>query len=195
MIVFDVQQKTDKELVTLALQDPDNFLHIMQRYEAQLLRYVMRTINASESDAEDILQEVFLKVYQNLNGFDQRLKFSSWIYRITYNHTISYYRKNKKHSVILSVEDNQIMMERLASDLDIQEQVDTKIVGERVATLLNKLDKKYRQVLILKYLEEKDYKEISDILRKPSGTVATLINRAKEKFKSILLANKITPQL
>jgi len=51
--------------------------------------------------------------------------------------------------------------------------------------MLNKLDDKYKEVLVLKFLEEKDYKEISDILQKPLGTVATLINRAKKQFKSI----------
>ena len=55
-----------------------------------------------------------------------------------------------------------------------------------MSKLLAKLDKKYSDVLILKFLEDKDYKEISNILQKPSGTIATLLNRAKAKFKDIL---------
>ncbi|PIZ73055.1 hypothetical protein COY06_05820, partial [Candidatus Peregrinibacteria bacterium CG_4_10_14_0_2_um_filter_41_8] len=66
----------------------------MQRYEGRLLAYINRLINVSNGEAEDILQEVFIKTYQNLNGFDLNLKFSTWVYRITYNQVISFFRKN-----------------------------------------------------------------------------------------------------
>jgi RNA polymerase sigma-70 factor, ECF subfamily len=143
----------------------------------------------SDGDAEDILQEVFIKTYENLNDFDQDLKFSSWIYRITYNHSISYYRKNKAKMQTLSLEDNEILLEKLRSEFNLTESVDQKMLKEKVKELLSQLDKKYRDVLILKYLEDKDYTEISNILRKPMGTIATLLNRAKDKFREILKNN------
>lgn len=154
--------------------------------------YIKRITNASTEDAEDILQEVFIKAYQNLNDFDQSLKFSSWIYRITHNHTISHYRKNKKSQQDISLEDNEIIYEKLAADLNIKEETDQTLLKEKIKTLLSKLDRKYREVLILKYLEDKDYTEISNILKKPMGTVATLINRAKNKFKELATKNNLT---
>ncbi len=173
----------------MTLENADDFIFIIKRYERQLFVYIKRLMKMSSDDAEDILQEVFIKTYENLNDFDQDLKFSSWIYRITYNHTISYYRKNKAKMQTLSLEDNEIFLEKLRSEFNLTENVDKKMLKEKVQKFLQKLDKKYRDVLILKYLEDKDYTEISNILRKPMGTVATLLNRAKDKFREILKNN------
>ena len=184
-----ISKKSDAQLVASALKNADDFLFIIKRYERQLFAYIKRLMKISDGDAEDILQEVFIKTYENLNDFDRDLKFSSWIYRITYNHTISYYRKNKAKLQTLSLEDNEMLLEKLRSEFNLTENIDNKILKEKIQELLKQLDKKYRDVLILKYLEEKDYTEMSNILRKPMGTIATLLNRAKDKFREILANN------
>ncbi|PIR03613.1 MAG: RNA polymerase subunit sigma [Candidatus Magasanikbacteria bacterium CG11_big_fil_rev_8_21_14_0_20_39_34] len=184
---MDEQQskKTDQELVVLTLYNKENFLFIIQRYEDKLLRYIKRISNVGHEEAEDILQEVFLKVYQNLNGFDSNLKFSSWIYRITHNEVISQFRKKKAQPEKKDFEPE--MYENIASDLNIEHQIDQKILKEAVEKALAKMEPKYAEILILKYLEEKSYEEISDILQKPMGTVATLLNRAKKHMQKHFL--------
>jgi len=177
---------SDLDLIGLSLEDPENFTLIVERYELKLFYYLKRLLSCSEAELEDLLQETFLKIYQNLNGFDPKLKFSSWIYRIAHNHAISYYRKYKNHPESLSSEDTQLFFERFASDTDIPAELDQKILQKKVRAAIDKLDQKYQEVLILKFLEDKDYKEISDILKKPMGTVATLVNRAKKQFKQEL---------
>ena len=174
--------KTDEELVALTLDSQGNFLHIINRYEEKLKRYIRRITNVNEDDVEDILQEVFIKVYKNLNSFDKDLKFSSWIYRITHNHVISEARKRQARVEVIPGEDNDNILKNIRSDIEIEEEIDYNYLKENIDIILEKIDTKYREVLILKYLEEKDYKEISDILKKPMGTVATLLNRAKKKF-------------
>jgi RNA polymerase sigma-70 factor (ECF subfamily) len=159
---------------------------LIERYEGKLFHYIKRTINFPDQETEDILQEVFIKAYKNLNSFNPDLKFSSWIYRITYNHTISYWRKNKNNNLNLSIEDSEILLKTLSTDEDIADNLDTQLESESVREAINSLDKKYRDVLVLKFLEDKSYEEISDILKKPSGTIATLINRAKTKLKDKL---------
>ncbi|MBT3865285.1 sigma-70 family RNA polymerase sigma factor [Candidatus Peregrinibacteria bacterium] len=186
------KQKSDFQLVKATLEDADNFAHIIAKYEKQLFVYIKRLTNISNDDAEDILQEVFIKIYENLNDFDESLKFSSWIYRIAHNHTISSYRKNKKSSQDISLEDNEIIYDKLASELNLHEETDKKLLAAKVKKLLLKLDEKYREVLILKYLEDKDYTEISNILKKPMGTIATLMNRAKAVFRKTITENNIT---
>jgi len=173
----------------LALKNADDFIFLIQRYEKRLFVYIKRLAKISDGDAEDILQEVFIKTYENLNDYDIGLKFSSWIYRITHNHTISFYRKNKRASQTLSLEDNAILFEKIKSEFNLKDKIHNKIQKEEISHLLLKLDKKYREALILKYLEDKNYREISNILRKPMGTIATLLNRAKEKFREILKNN------
>lgn len=180
---------TDEELVELTLSNSDHFLHLMERYEGKLFAYIRRLVNAPAPDCEDILQEVFIKAYENLNAFDKNLKFSSWIYRITHNHSISFYRKFKNQPITLSNEDTDTFFENLSDELNIQDLTHATLEAEKITQLLSKLDEKYRTVLILKFLEGKDYTEISDIIKKPMGTVATLINRAKTKFKKILISN------
>jgi len=174
------QEKSDQELVQLSIKDQDNFLYLMERYEKRLMRYIMRISNCDFNDAEDILQEVFIKVYRNLNNYDSKLKFSSWIYRITHNEVISDFRKKKIRPQKMPSESNEEMLEKITADIDIEKEIDNKINRKAIMKLLNNIDIKYKEVLILRFIEDKSYQEISDILQKPNGTVATLINRAKK---------------
>lgn len=178
-----LQEKTDEELVALALKNPQAYSFLVERYEEKLLRYIMRISVNTKEDAEDVLQDVFLSAYKNLNDFDQDLKFSSWIYRIAHNKVISHFRKVSARPKVMTYEGDSNILNIIASDEDITRDIDRKFTAKEVYEILDKLDDKYREILILKFLEEKDYKEISDILEKPMGTVATLINRAKKQFK------------
>ena len=180
---------SDEQLVEISLKEQDCFYYLMKRYEPKILHYVKRITNVSKEESEEILQEIFIKVYRNLNGFNQKLKFSSWIYRIAYNEIINQYRKNKSYSsmISLNIEDDDAnnMADLLRDTFDIQDNYITRENTEKVRETLTELPDKYREVLILRYLEDQSYNEISDILRKPAGTVATLINRAKSNFKKI----------
>ena len=189
--VVNFNDITDEELVPLILQDQENFLYLVRRYEEKLTRYIRRISGLDKEDIEDLLQEVFIKVYQNLNDFDTSLKFSSWIYRITHNHVISNFRKSKARPVTISIDEETEIARRIASGIDILKEVDQGLQKKVVVDVLKKMDKNYKEVLILKFLEEKDYNEISDILQRPIGTVGTLINRAKKQFKQIVEREKI----
>jgi RNA polymerase sigma-70 factor (ECF subfamily) len=183
-------EKTDRELVKFTLRDKNSYGYLMQRYEKKLMRYIIRLSGASKDDAEDILQGVFIKAYQKLNDFDINLKFSSWIYRITHNETVSYLRKSDSRPKILSPEKNSIMVNLLKKEPDLEKEIDRKKLAENINKIIYGLKRKYKEVLILKYIEEKDYREISDILKKPPGTVATLLKRGKEKLKAEIMKHK-----
>ncbi len=180
---------TDEELVRYSLHDENAFYSLMKRYEPALLRYIKRIMPASREEAEDILQEIFIKVYRNINGFDINLKFSTWLYRIAHNEVISQYRKDRRYRSSLNIDDavtdSRLLVNFLtdASNMESDYLVREKV--EEVRKALEKLAPKYRDVLVLRYLEELSYEEIGDILQKPSGSVATLLNRAKEKFKKL----------
>jgi len=167
------------------------FSCIVERYEAKLTRYIRRISAATQEDAEDLLQEIFVKVYRNLYGFDPSLKFSSWIYRIAHNQVISQWRKTKSRPQVLKFEADEDFLKFIAADEDLAGNIERKFTGEEVRDVISRLDGKYKEVLVLKFLEEKDYKEISDILRKPLGTVATLINRAKKQFAKVVKEKEI----
>jgi len=174
------EEPSDKTLVQQTLQDAEAYRHIIDRYRAKLLRYINHLGAREHSQQEDILQDVFIKTYRYLNAYNNDFPFSSWIYRITHNETMSYFRKKKLQP--LSLEQLNIV------DFFSEEQAHTEetIDVERIKELIKTLDQKYTDVIVLKYFEEKSYDEIADILQKPPGTIATLLNRAKQKLKILL---------
>ena len=173
--------KTDEQIVVLTLKSQDYYLCIMKRYETKLLNYILKISNINREDGEDILQEVFIKAYQNLNDFDLNFKFSNWIYSIAHNTTISAFRKKKVRPQTVSWEDEDLN-NILESTLDVENTSLQKLTYKQILKIINRLPLKYKDVLILKFVEGKDYREISDILRKPMGTIATLINRARKSL-------------
>lgn len=177
--------KTDEQIVVLTLKNQDYYLCLMKRYEVKLLNYILKISNISREDGEDILQEVFVKAYQNLNDFDLNFKFSNWIYSIAHNTTISAFRKKKVRPQIVSWEDEDLN-NILESTLDVENTSLQKLTYKQILKIINQMPLKYKDVLILKFVEGKDYQEMSDILRKPMGTIATLINRAKKSLKQEL---------
>lgn len=183
--------KTDEELVALTIKSQDFFSCLVDRYNEKLMRYIMRISASTREDAEDLLQEIFVKAYRNLNDFDQSLKFSSWIYRIAHNQVVSQWRKLKTRPQVIKFEADEDFLKFISDDENLAENTERKFADAEVRELLDELDKKYKEVLVLKFLEGKDYKEISDILQKPLGTVATLINRAKKQMRKIIKEKKI----
>jgi RNA polymerase sigma-70 factor, ECF subfamily len=186
----DCQHKTDEEIIGMVKNDPDFYYCLVDRYEDKIIRYIRRLTNVSPEALEDLGQEIFIKAYENIHDFDPQLKFSSWIYRIAHNHVISYWRKNQKGKEIISYDADESYANLLDSGEDLIGQLDQKIAGQKIAATLNTLKPIHKEVLVLKFLEGKDYNEISDIILKPVGTVGTLISRAKKEFRS-----KVTAQL
>ena len=184
--IKETQNLTDEQVVKLVLEDQNYFLTIINRYKTKLFVFIKRLTNIDDEDAEDVLQDVFLKIYLSLNDFDGNLKFSSWAYAITRNQVISNHRKVKVRAEGHAVGLDDDSASKLASSIDIQEDTDKALAKEKITLILNNLDKKYREILVLKYLEEKNYQEISDIIRKPVGTVGSMINKAKRLFKKEL---------
>jgi len=174
------KDKTDEELVELTLKDQNFLFCLTRKYETKLISYILRISNVPKEEAEDILQDVFIKVYYNLNSFNKDLKFSSWIYRITHNQVISNFRKIKARAETVSFDFKDEIMENIASEFDIKEELDYKIFRKKVAIALNNIDSKYKEVLVLYLLEEKSGQEISDILKKRINTVYSLISRGKK---------------
>lgn len=178
---------SDEEMVGLALQEQAFFAHVIQRYEERLARYIRRLGIHDPDDRADVLQEIFIKVYRNLNSFDRSLQFSSWIYRIAHNEAISWYRKRNARPEGHLVLDSDDVFLFLSTNEDSSEVEFDKHVNEQMlADALSQVDEKYRSVLLLRYFEHKDYNEISDILQIPVGSVGTLLHRGKHALRDVL---------
>jgi len=174
---------TDEEVVVLVCKgDKNKFALIIERYEDKLFRYIKRLANQSSEDVEDILSEVFLSAYSNLQGFDSHKNFGSWIYRIAHNKVIDYF-KSKKCSYLLNEDSEELIWnkDQFFEDLEIEKE-NRQIVNDAIPTL----ELKYKEVILLYYFEEKSYQEISDILHISVNQVGVLIYRAKKYLKQKL---------
>ncbi len=173
----------DRELVAAALRDRNSFALIVRRFEPQLSRYLRRLLGWSSQSTEDVLQDVFVKVYLNLNDYDRTRPFSPWIYRIAHNEAMSFLRKRRAEPYMISGEEGMLLLDRVLDSFNVQESIDRSRLEEWVRTEIGKMGPRYRSALVLRYLEQKNYKEIAEILRVPMGTVATLINRGKKRLR------------
>lgn len=174
---------TDEELVVRVQKgDTEAFGTLVERYEEKLLRYGRRFLSRSE-DIEDIVQDVFMSAYQNIKGFDTRARFSPWIYRIAHNAFVNEFRKHKRTPVVF-VDFDTLISHPVYDDpaLHEREQKEMRVMIEKG---LGEMEIKYREVLILYYLEDMSYKEISDILKVPTGTVGIRIKRAKSLLRKV----------
>ena len=173
------KEKTDAELIELAKANPESFGLLMERYQIPLFHYIRRLTQLPKEDVEDLLQEIFIKIYQKLNEYNELLKFSSWAYRIAHNHMVDFFRKAAARPRTNSLEEAELA-KLLKSGMDLEKDISSKDCLKKIRDCLKALPMKYEEILVLRFIEEKTYEEIMDILKKPKGTVATLISRGKE---------------
>jgi len=179
----DLEKASDESLAKEILKDPENLSFLIDRYWQQLFFFVKRISYFSSDDTEDILQDVFIKVYRNINSFDSSYKFSTWIFQITRNTTIDAIRKKTSRPQEFSLDQNDLRQILVESGIDIEEKIINKEKIKIIEKTIRALPFKYQEVMILKFLEEKTYEEMVDIIKKPKGTVASLLNRGKALFK------------
>jgi len=182
---MNLSKLSDEKLALFMQQNNGQGIEVViDRYQAKLLRYVTG-ITKDPDKAEDVVQETFISVFKNINSFEVSRKFSSWIYRIAHNKAISEIRK---HSFLgLEAAFNVAGVENL--DQTITKELDKSKTKELILSRVNNLPLKYREPIQLRYLEEKSYEEVSDILRIPVSTVGVRIKRGLEKLKRSLNIN------
>lgn len=174
---------TDNELVELSKTSPDYFGILVERYEEKIKRYVLRITYVPKEDREDMLQNIFIKAYININSFNTELSFNSWIYRIAHNEVIDSARKAKTKIKYGHHDSDDEIFDWTADNNHFLKELEIQESKKHIEKIINQLDLKYKEVLYLRYIESYSYEEIGDMLKKPKGTIATLVNRAKKKFK------------
>lgn len=178
------EELSDNELIeTIRQKDSQRYALIVERYRGKLFAYLYRLIGEKE-EAEDLLQDVFIKAYRNLSSYDTSRKFSSWIYRIAHNEAVNHIkRKSLKRFISLdSITSVKDKLESSSTEDNAEVGWIRKETNKEVDEAIDRLPLKYKQVLVLRYYSDKSYEEISDILGKPVNTVGTLIKRAKNKL-------------
>ncbi len=162
--------------------DLEAFNALLERYQQKILRYGHKFL-LENGDIEDVGQEIFLKAYRNIKSFDTTRKFSPWLYRIAHNEYINHGKKRKSEP--LEFFDFDTFFPHPQSGDTADKSIDHEQIKEILNNFLDKLSSKYREPLILYYIEELDYKDIAEVLQIPVPAVGVRLNRAKKKLREM----------
>jgi RNA polymerase sigma-70 factor (ECF subfamily) len=179
----------EKELVERARRDPEVFGKLYDQYYSRIFNYVLRRV-ANIEIAQDITSEVFFKALKNLRQFHWRnVPFSSWLYRIATNQITDYFRGGKQEMFSLEEISEPISNSSLSVETEVIEAEEELEKHEDFLILhqsISRLPLKYQEVITLKFFENKQIKEIGEILGKREGTIKSLLHRGLKKLKKLM---------
>lgn len=187
-----VVEISDKELIKrFRNNDESAFEELVLRYQKKVYNTVLRMLSNLD-DASDITQEIFIKVYQNLEKFKGQSSFSTWLFSIAGNHCRDELRKRQKelkHSSLDSIAEKRKETERVSDNNSNYQPEESSIQNEQfrdIEIALSKLSIEYRESLVLRDIQGFTYDEISKILDLPAGTVKSRLSRARRKLRDEL---------
>lgn len=185
MTVISRSDVSDSLLVKNALSgNQAAFRKLVEQYSGLVYHFVYRMTQDADL-ADEMTQEVFVRVYKNLKTFDQRKPLKPWILRIAANTTTSALRKRSKVVSLDALTEEGDWLEPVETETRMPESMsELAINSEMVFRALHQLDPNYRQVLILRYCEEFSYEEIAQTLDVPINTVRTWIRRGLDRLRS-----------
>lgn len=157
------------------------FRVLMSRYQERMYWHIRRLV-VSHEDADDVLQNTFMKVFKNIDSFKRESKLYTWMYRIATNESMTFLKKNRKRSLSDGLESQEDYLNQLESDVGFNGDVITKSLLAAIATL----PEKQRLVFQLKYFDELTYKDISEIVGTSEGGLKASYYHATQKIKEHL---------
>ena len=162
---------------------------LVSRYKDPLTNYIYRFLGDMK-ECEDLLQETFLRVYRNRHSYRRIARFSTWLYTIAGNLARSEYRKRKRRRIssLQSVNKNDEEYEMEVPDETFSPDKDTEssIQDFYIQDALTKIPEEFREVVVLRDVQQLSYEEIAEITGLPMGTVKSRINRGRTKLQILL---------
>jgi RNA polymerase sigma-70 factor (ECF subfamily) len=168
---------------------------IVQRFHRRIYNICYRFAGSAD-DAQDLTQEVFIKVYRTVGSFDgEKASFNTWVTTVTRNLLVDHFRKTRNERATDSIDasqgtddDGPTLADRLAADgsENPQKHVETRERREMVHRALQQISPDLREAVILRDLQDMDYREIAQVLKVPEGTVKSRINRGRAELARLL---------
>lgn len=180
-------REQDEKILALFKEDStkeQGFNLLVETYSEQLYWQIRRMVFVHE-DADDVLQNLLIKVWRYLDNFQENSALHTWLFRIAYNESISHIRKNKKHLII---EDADVM-DTLSQQLKADPYFDGNEVELKLQAAIAALPPKQRMVFNMKYYEEMPYSEMSEVLETSEGALKASYHHAVKKIEAFLKAD------
>ena len=187
-------QATDHDLIALAASGSEKaYRELLDRYQRPVFSLIYRMVRDREK-AEDLAQETFVKVFNHIDSFNPKYKFSSWIFKIASNLTIDAIRKKDLETVSLDGSRNASTPDEIdatritveSRDENPEEFLEAKELGQELERAIGELRPEYRTAILLRHVEGRPYEEIAEIMGVPLGTVKTYIHRARGELRETL---------
>ena len=182
------KETSDEALIT-RFQQGDNYAFdlLVKRYKEPLLNFIYRFVG-DVTEAEDILQETFFRLYKNKHYYKEIAKFSTWIYTIAGNLAKTELRKRKRRKFFsISQSSTEDRDYEITDDSSNPERdTNTQITDHIIQKAIDKLSPKFKEVIILRDIQGFSYEEISEMVKVPLGTIKSRVNRARLKLQEDL---------
>ena len=175
--------KRDIEL--LKASNPTTWKRFINEHHA-LVYSLSSSFTNNEEEKKDLCMEIFSKFFQGISGFKQESKLSTYFYRIAYNHLINFSKKAKGNCISITDMQDDYEDSLATDDCNPMEEIDLERSHALLKTSIDSLPMKYRTAIILFYYEDKDYKQVADIMQMPLGTIKTILFRAKQMMRTQL---------
>ncbi len=187
-----MKKLSDQEIIeSIKLGNQSDYSIIVDRYKDKAFSLLKKMLK-NEQDAEETLQDCFIKAYNSLSGFKGEAKFSTWFYRIVYNTALTKLssKKRKTENEMSSVDEHF----NLKSDYDYNVS-ERKDMSEFIIELVNKLPEKHSAIISLFYLDEMSCEEISKTLDISLSNVKVMLHRSRNALKDIIIENNLVEEL
>jgi RNA polymerase sigma-70 factor (ECF subfamily) len=186
---MNLRELTDEEVVVLVQNgNKDAYGEVLNRFEPKIKKYAYRFFRDKE-EITDMVQDVFIKAYINLQSYNSTMRFNPWIYRIAHNEFVNKIAW-KSIRKLVPIDSDELIPLAISAPEDVMRdalQEDEKRIMEEY---LSQLDDKYKTPIILFYYQDLSYEEISDVLQIPPNTVGVRIKRGKDRLKAIIEQRK-----
>ena len=179
---------TDEELISRFQKgDERAYVELVNRYKDRLLNFVFQFLGDIEQ-AEDVVQDTMLRLYEKKHYYKEIAKFSTWIYTIARNLANTELRKRKRRkTTYLSQLSKERQFEIPAIQDDVDQSLQNEFINDRIQSAINNLPEHSKVVIILRDIQELSYEEISNIVEVPLGTIKSRINRARIQLQAELI--------
>lgn len=183
VVAKKITDYTDSELIARYLRDQNTmyFTVLYRRYAGKVFAKCISML-ADEGQARDATQDIFIKVLLNLAKFTEQSSFSTWVYSITYNYCIDMIRKKKKMPLLFTEDLGKISRE---TDPEVPDSVLLEMKQERLEKVIDRLPPGDKAILMMKYIDDMQIKEIGDVLGKTESAIKMQIMRAKQRSQAI----------
>jgi RNA polymerase sigma-70 factor (ECF subfamily) len=190
----EIAKLSDVEVVALAQQGKEvAYRELLARYERPVFSLIFRMVRDRET-AEDLSQETFIKVLNNIDRYSPDFKFSSWLFKIANNLTIDHLRRRRLDTISIEGAPDAVTAESArATSITIASgnesplaELESRELGASIERAIAQLRPEYRACIMLRHVEDRSYEEIAEIVKLPLGTVKTYIHRARHELRAAL---------